>query len=201
VCFPLWPAIEDYKECRWCDVSDSPHRTAEEQLKYMQDHCQSWAIGVYPWQWRQPTMSNNKLSGHTSVCRDIDITCISVHWHMNIALLPKGGNVSDIHLPQGSRPKIPGVIPFKHLWQTCDTLLARFNDLLSLFSGKVKLPTQGWNILIYKAWLSRSASMSAAVCVGKPKASPETRYSAQALPSVSGPRRLECEHEWLTKQG
>jgi hypothetical protein len=41
---------------------------------------------------------------------------------MNIALLAKGENMSDIHLLQDSRLKAPVVNPLRHLWQTCDKL-------------------------------------------------------------------------------
>jgi hypothetical protein len=81
---PLWSAFEDYKKYQLCDVHS--------------------LIG-------SQTMSDNMLSDLTSVCRGIDITWISVHWHMNIALLAKGGNVSDIHLPQDSRLQALGLTP------------------------------------------------------------------------------------------
>jgi hypothetical protein len=51
----------------------------------------------------------------------------------------------------------------------------------------------------YKAWLSQEASTGVVVCMSKPKASPESRLSAWALPPVGGPGRLECEHKCLTK--
>jgi hypothetical protein len=53
----------------------------------------------------------------------------------------------------------------------------------------------------YTAWLSEASSTGAAVFMGKPKTSPETRLSAQVLLSVSELGRLECKSKWLTKQG
>jgi hypothetical protein len=87
----------------------------------------------------------------TSVHRGINITWISVHWLLNIALPAKGGNVSDSHLPQDSRPKALGVNPLRCLWQTCDTRMTWFNDLSRLLPGKVKLPAQGWSILMVQS--------------------------------------------------
>jgi hypothetical protein len=144
------------------------------------------------------TMTNDMLSGLTRVCRSIDITWISVHWHMSRAPPAKGGNVSDIYLPQVSRWRHWGLTPSgacgKH-----DSLLTWFNALSSLLPDKVKLPRQGWSIWWYKAWLA--ASTGVAVCVGNPKASPETRLSARALPAASGPEvrmRAQMAHKtWI----
>jgi hypothetical protein len=69
---PLWPALEDYKEYQWCDVSDRPHRNAEKQLK--QGHCQSWLLGFTHGSESSQTVSDDMLSGLTSVYGGIDIT-------------------------------------------------------------------------------------------------------------------------------
>jgi hypothetical protein len=88
---------------------------------------------------------------------------------MNIALLAKGWNVSDIYLAQDSRPKAQGLSSsgacgkhMTHCWhdlmfcQAC--YLVRWNCLY-------KAEAFWW----YKAWLSWAASTGAEICMGKPR--------------------------------